>query len=89
LIGSFGDGGYGGIAVRLISVPIDGFGEPGATSVFSEANSDRPVTGRMEAPLKWGDLGEDITDFGVKGLNVAGLNGVAFFGVLSKFDEPN
>jgi hypothetical protein len=52
LIGSLGDGGYGGIAVRLIPVPIDGFGEPGATSVFSEMNGDRAVTGRIDASFK-------------------------------------
>lgn len=90
---SFGDGGYGGIAVSVgvtgvsePSVVVERFGELGGKIVFS-VTSALSVTERIVEPLAKGELGVDFDELGVRGLSVSELKGEAFLFVSLKFEE--
>lgn len=97
LAGSFGEGGYWGMAV----MPGVGggwilFGCAGVSVVvelavdFSVVDTmDLAVTGRMVDPLMYGDTGVENGDFGVSGLKVSGLKVEGLWvSVLLKLDCP-
>jgi hypothetical protein len=70
---SLGDGGYGGIAVKpgvggSVAIP----GDAGKVGLF-ETELESCVTGRMVAPLKNGELEEDLGECGVRGLRPSEL----------------
>lgn len=90
---SFGEGGYGGIAVSVgvigVSAPSvvrERFGELGGRNVFSLTNA-RPVTDRIVDPLANGEFGVDLEELGVKGLRVSELSGETSLVVSLKFEE--
>lgn len=88
---SFGDGGYGGIAVSVgvtgVSEPsAERFGDWGGRKVFSLTNA-RPVTDRIVDPLVKGELGVDLDELGVRGLRVSELSGEVSLFVSWKFEE--
>lgn len=82
---SRGEGGYWGIAVRP---GVDGWGarpgEVGKVGLFDLLLLESWVTGRMVAPLKNGELEEDLGERGVRGLGPSelwapGVSGEAIF----------